>query len=88
MHGKIGAPALPGNNSVGAWLNFEKIARRRKKSFKKAIDVISEGIEYRPQKKRVIRLSIKALIRPRTFIKTLPRPITQEGMRVLKRKRA
>ena len=87
MHGKLGAPAHPGYSSVGAWLNLEKIARRRKKSFIKTIDKISGGIEYRPQKKKMIRLSIKALIRPRTFVKTLPRPITQEGMRVLKGKR-
>ena len=81
---KHGAPS---RSRVGAWLNLEKIARKRKKSFKKTIDKISDGIEYRPPKKKIFRLSIKALVKPRTFIKTLPKPIMREGMRVIKKKR-
>lgn len=79
--------SAPVHNRIGALLNLEKVARRKKKFFNSSVNKISEGIEYRPEKKRVIKLSIKAIVSPRRFIKTLPKPIAQEGMRVIKRKR-
>ncbi len=49
---------------------------------------ISDGLEYRPPKKKVFKLSIKALVSPRTFMKTLPKPVVREGMRIIKTRRA
>lgn len=69
-------------SSVGASLNLAKITNEVKNKIE--LNELIGNLEYKPPKGKIIKWSLKAALRPKLFIKTLPKPIIREGLRVVK----